>query len=322
MITDISRKARKLKQMITAAGSIAIIGHVRPDGDCIGSTTGLYNYITENFKNKTVDVYTESFPSSFKFLNGTKKIKHETDGTSYDLAISVDVSSLDRLGKFEDIFQSAISNICIDHHVSNKGFGDLCIVDGDASSACEVLCDLMDMDKVSDKTASCLYLGMVHDTGVFKYSSTSRKTMEYAGALIEKGADSAYIIDETFYKKTYRQNLLMARTVLVSQLHEEGKIISGVITREIFKEFKCDKMDTEGIAEQLRLTDGVEVAILAYHVSRKTYKFSLRSKSHVDVSGIASSFGGGGHVRAAGFECNEDVKTVIDKIIAMVKEQL
>lgn len=322
MITDISKKARKLKQMITAAGSIAIIGHVRPDGDCIGSTTGLYNYITENFKNKTVDVYAESFASSFKFLNGAKKIKHESDGTNYDLAISVDVSSLDRLGKFEDIFQNAISNICIDHHVSNPGFGDLCIVDGDASSACEVLCDLMDMDKVSDKTASCLYLGMVHDTGVFKYSSTSRKTMEYAGIMIEKGADSAFIIDETFYKKTYRQNLLMARTILESQLHAEGKVISGVITREIFKEFKCDKLDTEGIVEQLRLTEGVEVAILAYHVSRKTYKYSLRSKNTVDVNVIAATFGGGGHVRAAGFECSEDVKSVIEKVTAMALEQM
>ena len=234
----------------------------------------------------------------------------------------MDVSSLDRLGKFEDIFQNAISNICIDHHVSNTGFGDLCIIDGDASSACEVLCDLMDMDKVSDKTASCLYLGMVHDTGVFKYSSTSRKTMEYAGIMIEKGADSAFIIDETFYKKTYKQNLLMARTILESQLYEEGKVISGIITREIFKEFKCARLDTEGIVEQLRLTEGVEVAILAYHVSRKTYKYSLRSKNTVDVNVIAASFGGGGHIRAAGFESSEDVKSVIAKVTAMVMEQM
>ena len=322
MITDINKKARKLKQMINAADTIAIIGHIRPDGDCIGSVTGLYNYISENFKNKTVDVYAEAFAPSFKFLNGAKKIKHEESGLKYDLAISVDVSSLDRLGKFEDIFQSAISTICIDHHVSNRGFGDFCIIDGDSSSACEVVCDVIDFDKVSQKTAECLYLGMIHVTGVFKYSCTSRKTMEYAGILIEKGIDTAYIIDETFYKKTFKQNQLLARTLLGAELHEDGRIISSVISRDLFKELKCTSIDTEGIVEQLRLTDGVEVAILVYHSNRKTFKYSLRSDKIVDVSVIATEFGGGGHVRAAGFESSEKTDVMIGKIIEMAKAQM
>ena len=202
MITDISKKARKLKQMITAAGSIAIIGHVRPDGDCIGSTTGLYNYITENFKNKTVDVYAESFASSFRFLNGAKKIKHESDGTNYDLAISVDVSSLDRLGKFEDIFQNAISNICIDHHVSSDGdFAEFNKIEPDASSTCEVIYRLLDKDKIDRDIATCLYTGIIHDTGVFKYESTSPETMMIAADLMSHGFDFTKIIDDGFYAR-------------------------------------------------------------------------------------------------------------------------
>jgi Exopolyphosphatase-related proteins len=322
MITDLNKKIRKFKQMINAADKIAIIGHVRPDGDCIGSVTGLYNYITENYKNKTVDIYTDEFAPSFNFLNGADKINHEMTGAKYDLAISSDVSSLDRLGAFQDIFQSAISTICIDHHVSNKGMGDFSIIDSDSSSACEVVCDLLDFDKVSKNTAECLYLGMVHDTGVFKYSNTSRKTMEYGGMLIEKGVDSTLIIDGTFYKKTYKQNLLMARSILNSQLHAGGQIISSIITRDLFKELKCNTLDTEGIVEQLRLTDGVEVAILAYHSNRKTFKFSMRSDKFVDVSKIATEFGGGGHVRAAGFESSEKTEKVIEKIIARVLEQM
>ena len=184
------------------------------------------------------------------------------------------------------------------------------------------MCDLIDMDKVSQKTAECLYLGMVHDTGVFKYSNTNRLTMEIAGILLEKGVKADVIIDGTFYKKSYQQNKLMAKVVLESKLHSDGKIISGIITRDLFKELKCSSLDTDGIVEQLRLTEGVEVAIFTYHLARKNYKYSLRAKSFVDVSKIASSFGGGGHVMAAGFESSEKYESVLAKIIAMVEEQM
>ena len=322
MAGDIIKKSKKLHQMISSANSIAIIGHIHPDGDCIGSNLAMYNYITDNYKGKTVQVYDESFSSGFKFLSGSRKIKHEPTGERYDLAISIDVSDKDRLGKFADIYNNAISTVCIDHHVSNPGFGDLCYIDGDASSACEAMCDLIDMDKVGEKTANCLYLGMIHDTGVFKYSCTTRKTMELAGLLLEKGVKSDMIIDDTFYKKSYKQNMLMARVILESRLHSEGKIISGLITKGMFKEFKCTSMDTDGIVEQLRLTDGVEVAIFSYQLTKKSYKFSLRSKSIVDVSKIACSFGGGGHIRAAGFETEADYEETLAKVIEMVEAEL
>lgn len=322
MSGDILKKSKKLHQLISSADTIAIIGHIHPDGDCIGSNLAMYNYINENYKGKTIQVYDESFPSSFRFLSGSRKIKHQPTGERYDLAISIDVSDMDRLGDFKEIYNSAISTVCIDHHVSNPGFGDLCYVDGAASSACEAMCDLIDMDKVSEKTANCLYLGMVHDTGVFKYPSTSRKTMEIAGILIEKGVRSDYIIDETFYKKTYKQNMLMARVLLDSQLYEEGSIIVGNATRKIFREYKCTTMDTDGIVEQLRLTAGVEVAIFSYQISKDSYKFSLRSKNDVDVSAIACKFGGGGHIRAAGFETKDDYDKTLQKLLKLIKKQL
>ncbi len=322
MAGDIIKKSKKLHQMISAAKKIAILGHIHPDGDCVGSTLAMYNYITENYKDKVVQVYLEEFSSSFNILNGTDKVKHEPENEGYDLAISLDVSSLDRFGAFSDTFNNAISTVCIDHHVSNPGFGDLCYVSAGRSSACETMCDLIDMDKVSQKTAECLYLGMVHDTGVFKYSNTNRLTMEIAGILLEKGVKADVIIDGTFYKKSYQQNKLMAKVVLESKLHSDGKIISGIITRDLFKELKCSSLDTDGIVEQLRLTEGVEVAIFTYHLARKNYKYSLRAKSFVDVSKIASSFGGGGHVMAAGFESSEKYESVLAKIIAMVEEQM
>ena len=322
MEKELHEKGKRLRQMIDAAGTICILGHIRPDGDCVGSTLAIYNYITDQYEGKTVDVYLEAFPASMKFLNGAKKIKHDTAGKHYDLAISMDVSDVERLGKFQDMFQSAISTICIDHHVSNPGFGDLCFVDANASSACEAFAELIDPEQISQNTATCMYLGMVHDTGVFKYNCTRRFTMELAGLLLDKGVDGNYIIDETFYKKTYKQNLLMAKTVLESVLYEDGKVIFGYVSKDTLKEFKANNMDTEGIVEQLRLTEGVEVAIFAYQLTKKTFKVSLRAKNYVDVSKVAEQFGGGGHVRAAGLDGTGTIEEMLPKLLEEIKKQL
>ena len=322
MKKELREKSKRLHQMIDAAGTICIIGHVRPDGDCVGSTLAIYNYIQDMYKGKTVEVFLETFPASMKFLNGARKGKHDAVGKHFDLAISMDVSDPERMGKFKDAFMTAISTICIDHHVSNPGFGDLCYVDTEASSACDAFADLLDPENISLNTANCLYLGMVHDTGVFKYSCTRRNTMELAGILIEKGVNSSYIIDETFYKKTYKQNLLMSKTVLESVLYEDGKVIVGYISKDTMKDFKANVLDTEGIVEQLRLTEGVEIAVFAYQLTKKSYKFSLRAKNYADVHVIATGFGGGGHVKAAGFEATGVYSEILAQVLEEAKKQL
>ncbi len=322
MENEAREKGKLLRQMIDAADSICIIGHIRPDGDCVGSTLGMYNYISDNAPGKTVDVYMESFAAPFRFLNGARKVKHEPQGKHYDLAISLDVSDVERLGKFKDMYMSAISTVCIDHHVSNPGFGDLTWIRPKASSTCEAITELIDPDKISLNTASCLYTGIVHDTGVFKYSCTGRYTMEIAGMFLEKGVDGNYIIDETFYKKTYKQNLLMAKTVLESVLYDDGKIIYGHISKDTLKEFKANVTDTEGIVEQLRLTEGVEIAIFSYQLTKKNYKFSLRAKDYADVNKIATAMGGGGHVKAAGFDATGNRKDILEQVIRLAREQL
>lgn len=322
MAENIKDISKKLLAFIEEADSIAIIGHTHPDGDCMGSNLGMMNYIIDNYEGKMVDVYDEAFSPSFCVLSGYDKVKQETTDKVYDLAISIDVSDLNRLSTFANVFDNAKHTVCIDHHVSNPGFGELCYVAPDASSACEAMCDLLELDKISERTANCLYLGMVHDTGVFKYSSTSRRTMELGGLMIEKGAKPEVIIDETFYKKTYKQNKLMSRVVMDSVLHEGGQIISGFATKAIFDEYGCTSMDTDGIVEQLRLTEGVEVAAFAYQLKEGEIKFSLRAKSYVDVNVIANTFGGGGHVRAAGFTTTDSFEVALGKVIELAKKQL
>ncbi len=321
MITDVNEKKRKLSRLIEAATTISIVGHIRPDGDCVGSALGLYNYIISNYENKQVKVFLQEFSLDFNFLNGANEVIHTPDNKCYDLCISVDSADQARHGEFGDIFNNAITTVCIDHHVSNQGYGDLCYIDAEASSCAEVICDLIDLEMLDKYTSEAIYLGIVHDTGVFKYSSTSRKTMELAGLLIDKGADPSFIIDETFYKKTYTANLLMAKAINKSKLHNKKRIISTVLTRQDMEELKATKLDTEGIVEQLRLTDKVELAIFIYPSGEKGYKASLRSKRIIDCNVIAQSFLGGGHVRAAGFTFNEGTAKVIDKVIKMAEAQ-
>ena len=309
-------------KMIEEANTIAILGHIRPDGDCVGSCLGLYNYILENYDNKHVDVYLQQIPSKFNFLKGADKIKHEVTDTIYELGISLDCGDTDRHGEFASVFSNSQKKACIDHHRSNKGFGDYFYCNAEGSSTAEAICEHICMDKISSNVAEALYLGIVHDTGVFKYPSTVERTMQLAGKLISKGARSQYIIDETFYKVSYRQNLLTGEAVLNSKLHFDGKVISTCVTLDMFKEFGATKEDTEGIVDRLRVTDGVEVAVFVYQLTKDSYKFSLRSINYVDVSTIAVSFGGGGHYRAAGFEFKGVLDDAMNKVLSMIGGQL
>ena len=217
---------------IENADSIAITGHINPDGDCIGSTLGMYNYITSNYPDKRVQVYLQEFSDVFMFLNGASEVKHETDDETYDLFMSLDCGDPDRFTPFAQYYETANRTLCIDHHISNKGFGDVCYVEPQACSAAEAIFKLLDEDKINQPCAEALYMGIVHDTGVFKHSNTTRSAMTIAGILIEKGARPSFVIDETFYKKTLTQNKLLgyARNLAICKLlHTEQCVTQKLI---------------------------------------------------------------------------------------------
>lgn len=307
---------------IMNATTIAIMGHVRPDGDCIGSCLGLYNYLIENYPDKEINVYLEEVAAKFAFLPGADKVITSASDKIYDLAISLDCGDTDRHGKFGPIFDTAKDTIALDHHRSNLGFGNYFYCDPDASSASEVLYNHFEADKVSLNCATCLYLGIVHDTGVFKYSCTSESTMKIAGSLLAKGVNSQSIIDDTFYKVTFKQNKLSGEALLRAKLYLNDKVIVTCVDKELFDKYNATKADTDGIVDKIRVTEGVEVAIFAYQLSDTSYKFSLRSVSYVDVSKISVAFGGGGHMRAAGFEAKGDYEESLHKILHMIEEQI
>ena len=313
----------ELMKLVSEAKTIAIAGHVRPDGDCVGSCLGLYNYLSENTKNKRIDVYLESVPAAFSFLKNTECAKNSAEeATEYDLFIALDCGSRDRLGFTEEMFLSAKNTVSIDHHISNTMFAKYNHVEGEASSTCEVLCGFFEESLVSKETAECLYLGIVHDTGVFKHSNTTRKTMDTAGFLLEKGVSASQVIDDSFYRKTYMQNQILGRCLLESVLLLDGKIIFSCVSRKIMQLYGAVPSDLDGIIDQLRVTEGVEVAILVREEGVQNYKVSLRSNGKVDVSKICCLFGGGGHKMAAGCTMNGSVHDVINNLSGQIEHQL
>ena len=311
-----------LEQMLEQTGSVVILGHVRPDGDCLGSTLGLYHYIQTNYPAVRAAVYLEESSPKFGYLTGYDAILHETDEERYELCICLDCGDEERLGAFGVYLANASKSLCLDHHITNTRFCEVNLVSEIASSTCEVLFEQLDEEKIDKAAAECLYTGLIHDTGVFKYSCTSARTMEIAGKLMAKGIDFGSIIDNSFYKKTYVQNQILGRALLESITFLDGKCIFSALRQSEMEFYGVNGKDMDGIIDQLRLTEGVEVAIFMYQTGPQEFKVSLRSQNAVDVSRIASYFGGGGHVRAAGCTMSGRIHDVVNNLSLHIAKQL
>ena len=305
------------------ASTIAIGGHVRPDGDCVGSCLAVYNYIDANYTNVNAQVYLEQVPDSFQFLKGSGDVRSASEqDPEYDLFICLDCGDIKRLGGAGKIFERSHRTFCVDHHMGNHDFADDDYVFPEASSTCELLCELMDFEKINTSIAECLYTGIVDDTGVFQYDSTSSKTMNIAGKLMDKGIDFSTLIEKTFFEKTYAQKRILAEALLSARLHENGRVISTVLSKKTMDEYHVGPLDTEGIVEQLRTTKGADVAIFLHENEDGTYKGSLRTSIDINLVPIALLFGGGGHAKAAGFTATGDPdKETIPMILDALKQE-
>ena len=313
----------RLKNELANVKTVAISGHIRPDGDCIGSCLGVWNYIQDNYPDIQADVYLEQVVPKFRFLKGADLVKTDcSEERNYDLFISLDASDRERLGEAVKYLDTAKRSVCVDHHITNPGFADENWIVADASSASELAWEIMEEEKISKHTAEALYMGIAHDTGVFQYSNTSPKTMQIAGSLIAKGINFSQIVDNTFYKKTYIQNQILGRALVESILLLDGRIIVGRVRQKDMEFYGAIPADLDGIVSQLRVTDGVEVAIFLYETGNHQYKVSLRSNGPVDVSAVCAYFGGGGHVKAAGCTMYGTVYDVINNLTLHIEKQL
>lgn len=312
-----------LKECLQGVESVAILGHVRPDGDCIGSCLALYNYIETYFPGIQAKVYLQDFMPEFLMLSNADKIQHDiSEDVVYDVCFSLDSADKERHGEYVKYFDTAKKTIGIDHHISNQGFAEEHLIIPDASATAEIIYELIGKEQLTKEIAECIYLGMAHDTGVFQYSNASPKTFRAVADLLETGIDASRIVDETFYQKSYVQNQVLGKTLKESVLHLDGKVISGVVTRKDMEHYGVTPKALDGIVSQLRYTRGVEVAVFVYELAENCYKVSLRSNGKVNVSSIAGSLGGGGHVKAAGCEVSGTYEEIVEKLLKLISEQL
>lgn len=312
-----------LLEVLQNADTIGITGHIRPDGDCVGSCMALYMYLSKVFPKKNIDVFLEPIPEVYHCLSRLNEVRTDfsSEKKNYDAFIVLDCENT-RIGEAQIFFESAKKTINIDHHISNQGCGDYNYIVSNASSTCEVLYDLFQKEMLDREIALALYLGMIHDCGVFQYSNTSPKTLQTAAELITYGFDFSKIIEESFYQKTYLQNQLLGKAMLKSRLILEGHAIYSEFSKEELQEYGAIPSDLDGIVNQLRNTKGVDCAIFMYQLENGDYKVSMRSGDRVNVSIIAQKYGGGGHVRAAGVTMSGMVLEILEKLSQQIAEQL
>lgn len=315
----------RITEEVRNAGSIAVGGHIRPDGDCVGSVMGLYLYLKKELPEAEIDVYLEKPAEIFDCISHIEDIKSEFNnvdtGKIYDVFIVLDCAD-DRLGEVRALYEKARKKINIDHHFSNPGCGDVRIVEPERSSTAELLYDLMDPAAVDEEIARALYIGIIHDTGVLRYSNTAPHTLQVVSELIKFGFDFSKIIDDTFYEKTYVQTQIMGRAILESVRFMHDKCIVSMVSRRMMDFYQVTPQDLDGIVNQLLAVKGVECAIFMYEIRTLEYKISMRSKGRVDVAGVAMRFGGGGHVRAAGCTMNGTYHDNINNLAIGIAEQL
>lgn len=313
----------KITDILGDVRTVGIAGHVKPDGDCVGAALGLYLYLRDNFPQIAVDVYLEQPPAVFNYLAGIEQIHTSADQEKvYDLFIILDVSVPGRVGVAASLFEQARHTACIDHHQTEQGMAEVSHIRPEVGSSCEVLYALFEDEKISHDCAEALYTGMIHDTGVFRYTNTRPETLRIAANLLEKGVAFNEIITRSFTDKTFLQNKILGKTLLGSILILDGRCVVGVVSMRDMECYEVTPADLDGIVNQLGNTSEALVAMFLYEKEPQEYKVSLRSKGEIDVCDVAAVFGGGGHKKAAGCTLYGTSYDVITNVAAEVEKAL
>ena len=316
-------KFNQLEELIKNSKKILIVSHINPDGDAIGSVSSMYTTIYDNFKKKSDILVIGHLPNCYKSLPNIDKAEFKfNDSMVYDLVITLDVASLDRLSNAKILFDKAVKTINIDHHKTNNGFGDINVVSPEASSTGEVLLGIYNEQnwEISLDSAVGLYTAILTDTGGFRYENTSENVFKSAAQLVKIGINPNEIYKNCYEKKSKNfvmfQNYCINKAVFV----DDDKIAYSTVYKKDIEKFHGEEDFTEGLVEILRAIDTTDIAFLAKEIDSKTTKISMRSKKS-DVADICSVFGGGGHTFAAGCTVKTDVEGAVKRILKTIEEK-
>ncbi len=304
--------------MLLAAQKIVLCCHVSPDGDTLGSALGLARLLEQKGKEVTVFV-DDDINKSLSFIPGVDKVQRPEAGVivEADLFVVVDASSFDRVGICNEVVKAPVL-LNIDHHISNTEFADYLYLDAEAAAAGEIMCDLFEaMDWEYDEAIAVdFYTAITTDCGSFRYSNTTSKTMQRAAKLLDYGVKPNEISDMLDIRSRKTTELL-AKVLPSLTFDYEGKVAHITITNDLYDK----ETQTDSFVSYPRYTEGVEVAVMFKAVEPEVTRVSMRS-SNVDVASVALSFGGGGHLRAAGCTIYAPVEEAKAQLLAAIGKAL
>ncbi|MEA3329026.1 MAG: bifunctional oligoribonuclease/PAP phosphatase NrnA [Candidatus Omnitrophota bacterium] len=311
-----------LSQVISAIkkyDSFLISSHVNPDGDAVGSQFAMRSLLKQ-MKKKAVIINDKPLPAMYDFLGKWTCIDELVRKPNFEVAIIMDSSNLNRLGRVPSLLSPAKKIINIDHHVSNENFGDINWVDTRAGAAGEMVYYLYKKLNcpIKNESALAMYVAILTDTGSFRYANTTSSTYRVASHLLECG-----VKPEIVAEKMYEVNSLAGMRLLgmalstIKVINHDGSIAWLYVTNDMLRKAGADWQDTEYFVNYARSLYGVEIAIFFSETEVKgRIRVCLRSKSVVDVTLIAGKFGGGGHCRASGCRIKGTLDEVIKKVVA------
>ena len=304
---------KEVQLLINDYEKITIITHLNPDVDTIGTALGIYGLLKNRAKQVEVVNYGFDLPINLDFLPYFSKIKNRINYEN-SLVIACDAGSIDRLGF--DLQGRAILNI--DHHKSNTNFGLINVVDSNSASASQVAYELFkDEYVITKEVATCFYAGLVSDTQYFTTSSVSTEVFNLASEIMSYGVDIANVVKNLNQRRSLASLRILSATLNTLELDEDGTLAIMVSSQDKMVEAGADIVDTVGIIDYGISLVTVKIAIILIELEG-IVRVSLRSK-YVDVSSLATIFGGGGHYNVAGFELSD---TTTEELKKMIKKEI
>ncbi|BCU82053.1 phosphoesterase RecJ-like protein [Polycladomyces abyssicola] len=304
MMRETNNQLEAATRFVQDADRFLVVSHVNPDGDAIGSTLAV-GQILKQLGKRYVMINESAIPQKYQFLPDCNQIRSPEDlrtEAPFSHVIAVDAADADRMGECRKVFARDVHILNIDHHATNDRFGTVNVVIPDAAATAQVLYDWVESMGLewTQELATCIYTGLLTDTGGFRYANTTPRVMNQAAHLIDRKVEAHRIAEEVLETTTLAHLQLLRKALETLRLSKDGQIAWMWIRRRDIEATGAKEEDWDGIVNYARNVMGVDVGILFREVNEKTIRVSFRSRRIVDVGALAQTLGGGGHARAAG----------------------
>jgi phosphoesterase RecJ-like protein len=309
-----------------SAQRIAVVAHVRPDGDAVGSVLGLALSLRALGKD-VIAMLEDGVPLNLAFLPGTDTvIQPGTEPLNIDLAIALDTATHERVGdKTKALLDAAPLLVDIDHHPSNPGYGALNFIDPTAPATGQIIYDLLSEHglPIDDDIRQNLFVAISTDTGSFQYSSTNARTHRIVAEMIEAGLDTSRLAQLVYQSYPVRRLELMRDMLNHMAFRAEGRIVSWQLKQALMDAVGIQSGDTEGLIDTLRMIDSVVTCVIFEDIPGGKVRISSRSKdSRLDVSAVCAQFGGGGHRMASGARMKGPIGEAAEKFLQALEHEV